>query len=183
MCRWPPSWRRCSSFCFFRCQPTVASATSPLRSPSFAFLANIFPRAEPEGERRRRGDVGKEVEEATGGVNLQSAGWIASKISDIDGGEGDNGRDVERALRIVKSGRRRRLRGGGRWLSFGGVICVGGGGVKNLCNLRGGRRAGLPTKTGARATTGGKSSERFGSLSRDVDDHRERLGRWLSLVG
>ena len=51
-------------FLFVRCQPTVASATSPLQLPFFAFLENIFARAEPEGERTRRGDVGREVEEA-----------------------------------------------------------------------------------------------------------------------
>ena len=58
----------------------------------------------------------------------------------------------------------------GRWLSFGGVICVGGGGVKNLCNLRGGRRAGLPTLTEARARACGKSSEPFACEGRDVRD-------------
>ena len=97
-------------FLFFRCQPTVASATSPLRLPSFAFLANIFARVNRKGESRRIGNVVKEVEEATGGVNLQSSGWIASKISDIDGGEGDNGRQHEREIWIGRSGNRRSSR-------------------------------------------------------------------------
>ena len=97
-------------FLFFRCQPTVASAMSPLRFPFFAFLAIDSVDELGLGGENSTGDVVKEVEEAARGSdkftsNLRQA--FASRISDIDGGEGDNGRHVERAVWIVRSGRRR----------------------------------------------------------------------------
>ena len=124
------------------------------------------------GGENSTGDVGSEEEGAArGGVNLQSRldQAFASRISDIDGGKGDDGRDVEREVRIGRSGNRRSSRAIGSLAFIGGVICVGGG-VKKLCNLRGGRRAGLPTLTEARARACGKSSEPFACEGRDVRD-------------
>ena len=47
---------------------------------------------------------------------------LASRIADKDGGEGDDGREVEREVRIVKSGRRRSSRAIGSLAFIGGVI-------------------------------------------------------------
>ena len=59
-------------------QPTVASAMSPSRSPSFAFLAiDSVDELELGGE-NSTGDVGKEVEEAARGskfTKLSSPGF------------------------------------------------------------------------------------------------------------
>ena len=99
----------CAGAWFACCHASEFRVGSVAITPSYSSRIDSVDELELGGE-NSTGDVGSEEEGAArGGVNLQSRlrQAFASRISDIDGGEGDNGRHVERAVWIVRSGHRR----------------------------------------------------------------------------